>query len=100
MYRKFLSTTLQQIYNMYYPFYNCSDKVLIEWRWKYKVVSEGKGRLFRRKDGKYLIYIPKSLAEDSMFPWRGLDTLYVKVSFKPDGAKRLVIEEWKEPQKQ
>jgi len=26
--------------------------------------------LFRREDGKYLIYVPKSLAEDSMFPFK------------------------------
>jgi len=31
------------------------------------MVSEGKGRLFKRKDGKFLIYLPKDLAEDSMF---------------------------------
>ncbi|MDI6690605.1 MAG: hypothetical protein QME50_01905 [Candidatus Bathyarchaeota archaeon] len=31
------------------------------------MVSEGRGRLFRRKDGKFLIYLPKDLAEDSMF---------------------------------
>jgi len=32
------------------------------------MVSEAKGRLFRRTDGKYLLYIPVDLAEDSMFP--------------------------------
>ena len=45
------------------------------------MVSEGKGRLFRRKDGKYLVYLPKDLAEDSMFPFKGSDTIFVKVSF-------------------
>jgi len=57
------------------------------------MVSEGKGRLFRRKDGKYLIYIPKDLAEDSMFPFRGSETVRVKISFKP-GQDKLVIEKW------
>ena len=46
------------------------------------MVSEGRGRLFRRKDGKYLIYLPKDLAEDSMFPFKGADSIFVKVSFK------------------
>jgi len=60
------------------------------------MVNEGRGRLFRRKDGKYLIYLPKDLAEDSMFPFQGSDSIFVKVSFKP-GDKKLLIEKWKEP---
>jgi len=71
------------------------------------MVSEERGRLFRRKDGKYLIYLPKSLAEDSMFPFKdlsksergGTDSTDVKVSFKLGGAKRLVIKKWKETEK-
>ncbi len=64
------------------------------------MVSEGRGRLFRRKDGKYLLYIPVDLAEDSMFPFknyektkRGADSIVVKVGFKM-GGNRLVVEEW------
>ena len=57
------------------------------------MVSEGKGRLFRRKDDKYLIYIPKDLAEDSMFPLKG-SSIEVKVSFKI-GEKKLTIEKWR-----
>jgi hypothetical protein len=60
------------------------------------MVSEGRGRLFRRKDGKYLIYIPKDLAEDSMFPFKGADSIFVKVTFKL-GGKDLLIETWVEP---
>jgi hypothetical protein len=60
------------------------------------MVSEGRGRLFRRKDGKYLIYIPKDLAEDSMFPFKGADSIFVKVSFKLRDDK-LLIEKWVEP---
>jgi hypothetical protein len=60
------------------------------------MVSEGRGRLFRRKDGKYLIYLPKDLAEDSMFPFKGADSIFVKVSFKL-GDKKLLIEKWVEP---
>lgn len=36
------------------------------------MVNEGKGRLFRRKDGKFLIYLPKDLCEDSAFPFKDL----------------------------
>ena len=59
------------------------------------MVSEGRGRLFRRKDGKYLIYVPKDLAEDSMFPFKGSSSVRVKISFKLGGDK-LVTEHWKE----
>ena len=61
-----------------------------------KVVSHGRGRLFRRKDAKYLVYIPKDLAEDSMFPFKGSDSIFVKVSFKPNSDTELLIEKWKE----
>jgi hypothetical protein len=60
------------------------------------MVSEGKGRLFRRKDGKFLIYIPKDLAEDSMFPFKEASSVIVKVSFKL-GDERILIEKWEEP---
>jgi hypothetical protein len=61
------------------------------------MVTEGRGRLFRRKDGKYLIYLPKDLAEDSMFPFKGADSIFVKVSFKL-GKTDLLIEKWVEPE--
>jgi len=61
------------------------------------MVSKGRGRLFRRKDGKHLIYLPKGLAEDSVFPFKDADSVFVKVSFKPGDAKKLLIEKWKEP---
>ena len=68
------------------------------------MAKEGRGRLFRRKDGKYLIYVPLDLATDSMFPFkdfketdRGAESISLKISFKL-GEKKLLIEEWKEPQ--
>jgi hypothetical protein len=64
------------------------------------MVNKGRGRLFRRKDRKFLIYIPRDLAEDSMFPFKGEDSVYVKVSFKVGGEEKLIIEEWKETRKQ
>lgn len=60
------------------------------------MVCDGRGRLFRRKDGKYLIYLPKDFAEDSMFPFKGSDSVFVKVAFKL-GDDKLLIEKWKEP---
>jgi len=58
------------------------------------MVSEGKGRLFKRKDGKFLIYLLKDLAEDSMFPFKGSDSIFVKISFKL-GDNKLTVEKWK-----
>ena len=60
------------------------------------MVSEGRGRLYQRKDGKYLIYVPKDLAEDSMFPFKFAESLKVKISFKM-GKQELIVEKWKEP---
>ena len=57
------------------------------------MVSEGKGRLFRRKDGKYLIYLPKGLAEDSVFPFRTESSIRVKVRFEK-GKDKLFIEKF------
>ncbi|MFQ6087171.1 MAG: hypothetical protein ACE5OV_04035 [Candidatus Bathyarchaeia archaeon] len=55
------------------------------------MVNEGRGRLFRRKDGKYLIYVPLDLAEDSMFPFKTGSSLKLRVSFKV-GDDKLIIE--------
>ena len=63
------------------------------------MVSEGRARLFRRKDGKYLIYVPLDLAEDSMFPFKTQSSIELKISFKV-GENRLVLEKWKEPPKE
>jgi hypothetical protein len=57
------------------------------------MVNEGRGRLFKRKDGKYLVYLPKDLAEDSMFPFKEADSIFVKVSFQL-GNEKLSIERW------
>ncbi len=65
------------------------------------MVSEGRGRIFRRKDGKYLLYLPVDLATDSMFPFRdfkkserGSEYVDVKVSFKVGSSGMLLIEKW------
>jgi len=59
------------------------------------MVNEAKGRLFRRKDGKYPIYVPVDLAEDSMFPFKADPSVKVKISFKI-GDKKLSMEKWEE----
>jgi hypothetical protein len=56
------------------------------------MVNEAIGRLFRRKDGKYLLYIPKDLAEDSMFPFKVSSSIQVKISFDV-GEKKITVEE-------
>jgi hypothetical protein len=57
------------------------------------MVKEGRGRLFKRKDGKYLVYLPKDLAEDSMFPFKEADSIFVKISFRL-GDDSLLVEKW------
>ena len=61
------------------------------------MVNEGKGRLFRRTDDKYLIYLPLDLATDSVFPFKTETSVKVKVSFKV-GDDKLVIEKWENKQ--
>ena len=62
------------------------------------MVNEAKGTLFRRNDGKYFLYIPVYLAEDSMFPIKATPAnpqVRVKISFKV-GDNKLTIEKWRE----
>ena len=40
---------------------------------------EGKGRIFRRTDGKYFVYLPKSVVEDSAFPFKMQSSSPVRV---------------------
>ena len=60
------------------------------------MVSEGRARLFRRVDNKYLIYLPVKVAEDSMFPFplKENKEAYVKISFAIGGENKLLIEKW------
>ena len=34
------------------------------------VVLEKEARVFKRKDGKWLLYIPKDIGDDSQFPFK------------------------------
>jgi hypothetical protein len=59
------------------------------------MVREGKGRLFRRKAGKYLIYLPLDLVRDSMFSFTGPASILVRVRFQL--SDKLIIEKCVEP---
>ena len=59
------------------------------------MVKEGKARLFKNSQGRYLIYLPVDLAQDSMFPFKVCDSMHVRVGFK-QGDNKLTITEWKE----
>jgi hypothetical protein len=63
------------------------------------MVSEGKARLFKNSQGRYLIYLPVDLAQDSMFPFKVGDSMNVRVGFK-QGDNKLTITEWKEEEPQ
>jgi hypothetical protein len=63
-------------------------------KWGIKMVNVGKGRVYRRKDGRYLIYLPKSVAEDSMFPFGKVTSAFEKVTFA--GDNKLTLEKLKE----
>jgi len=53
------------------------------------LVAQAKGSVFRRSDGKYFIYLPKSLVEDTGFPIKFDSATPVKVII--EGQKLLVI---------
>jgi len=55
------------------------------------MVLEGKGRIFRRPDGKYFLYLPKSVAEDSAFPFKIERSLPVQVVIDLPHCRVLVM---------
>ena len=59
------------------------------------MVNQAKGSIFRRTDGKYFIYIPTKLAEDTAFPLTiGESATKINISFKP-GDKKVTIEKFR-----
>jgi hypothetical protein len=54
------------------------------------LVSEGIGSIFKRKDDKYFIYLPKDLVEDTGFPFPMTPSTKVKVRFTKD--KKIIVE--------
>ena len=57
--------------------------------------NEGKGTIFRRKDDRYLLYLPVKVVDDSMFPLKCEGSIPVKVHFNPNEGK-LIVEKWTE----
>ncbi len=56
------------------------------------LVSQARGSIFRRTDGKYFIYVPIRLVEDTAFPLKiGKTATKIQISFKL-GDKKLTIE--------
>jgi hypothetical protein len=56
------------------------------------LVNQGRGSVLKTKEGKYLVYLPKYLVEDTNFPFPMTKSRRVKISFKR-GEKRIVVEE-------
>jgi hypothetical protein len=56
------------------------------------MVNQARGSIFRRTDGKYFIYVPTRLVEDTAFPLEiGETATKIMIKFKP-GTKRIIIE--------
>jgi len=55
------------------------------------VVLQGKGRISIRKDGKYFLYLPKSVVEDSGFPFKLESSVRVTVVIDRKGGKLLIM---------
>ena len=55
------------------------------------MVGEGVGSIFRRTDGRYFIYLPTALVEDTAFPFPTEKSVKVKIRFMP-GNRKLIIE--------
>ena len=53
------------------------------------MVSHGVGRIARRTDGKYFLYLPKYVVEDSAFPF-SVSEASVSVDVRFD-EKRLIV---------
>ena len=53
------------------------------------MVAQAKASIFRKSDGKYFLYLPKNLAEDTGFPFKFESAASVKVII--EGRKLLVI---------
>jgi hypothetical protein len=55
------------------------------------LVAQATGRIARRTDGKYFLYLPKHLVEDSAFPFDLESSVPVKVIIDRDGEKLLIM---------
>jgi len=55
------------------------------------LVAHATGRIARRTDGKYFLYLPKHLVEDSAFPFKLESSVPVRVLIDRDGEKLLIM---------
>jgi hypothetical protein len=55
------------------------------------MVLEANGRMSRRNDAKYFLYLPKNLVEDSGFPFKVTSSVSVRVLIDLKGGKLLVM---------
>ena len=55
------------------------------------MVAHAIGRIARRTDGKYFLYLPKHLVEDSAFPFKLESSVPVRVIIDRDGEKLLIM---------
>ena len=55
------------------------------------MVAHATGRIARRTDGKYFLYLPKHLVEDSAFPFKLGSSVPVRVIIDRDGEKLLIM---------
>ena len=55
------------------------------------MVLQANGRVSRRSDGKYFLYLPKNVVEDSAFPFNMQSSVPVRVLIDPDGEKLLIM---------
>jgi hypothetical protein len=58
------------------------------------MVNVSRGSIFTRTDGRYFVYLPKSLVEDTAFPFSMKSSVKVKISFDTK-SKKLIIEKYK-----
>ena len=55
------------------------------------MVAHATGRIARRTDGKYFLYLPKHLVEDSAFPFKLESSVPVRVLIDRDGEKLVIM---------
>ena len=55
------------------------------------MVAQATGRIARRTDGKYFLYLPKHLVEDSAFPFELESSVPVRVVIDRDGEKLSIL---------
>ncbi len=60
------------------------------------MVSQARGSIFKRTDGKYFIYLPTKLVEDTGFPLTiGESATKIKISFKSRDKKLTIVKDRK-----